>query len=40
MSKPTLEIRVLAGMDDIPAATWDACANPQLQPISEEKCAL
>jgi predicted N-acyltransferase len=35
MSKATLEIRVVTAIAEIPAAAWDACANPSPQPISE-----
>jgi predicted N-acyltransferase len=40
MSKAALEIRVLGSMAEIPAATWDACANPSVKPISQQKTPL
>jgi predicted N-acyltransferase len=36
MTKPTLQIQVVANIAEISAADWDACANPKLHPESED----
>src|SRR3954454_10550419 len=36
MSKNTLQIRVLPQITEISAVSWDACANPTVQPICED----